>query len=199
MTAGHFIPEGVRLNTTIVILAAGQGRRMRSALPKVLQPLAGRPLLDHVIGCARALGAEDICVVYGHGGERVPAAFPDAAVRWVLQAEQLGTGHAAQQAMAATPDRNRVLILFGDVPLIRPSTLARLLEACGEEEVAVLTVIMDDPSGYGRIVRQNGHVIRNVEQRDANEAEQAICEINTGVMAAPAARLKPWLERLGNV
>jgi bifunctional UDP-N-acetylglucosamine pyrophosphorylase/glucosamine-1-phosphate N-acetyltransferase len=129
----------------------------------------------------------------------VPAAFPGAAVRWVLQAEQLGTGHAAQQAMAATPDRNRVLILFGDVPLIRPSTLARLLEACGEEEVAVLTVIMDDPSGYGRIVRQNGHVIRNVEQRDANEAEQAICEINTGVMAAPAARLKRWLERLGNV
>lgn len=199
MTAVHFIPEGVRLNTSIVILAAGQGRRMRSALPKVLQPLAGRPLLDHVIGCARSLGAEDICVVYGHGGERVPAAFPDAAVRWVLQAEQLGTGHAAQQAMAATPDRNRVLILFGDVPLIRPSTLARLLEACGTEEVAVLTVIMDDPSGYGRIVRQNGHVIRNVEQRDANEAEQAICEINTGVMAAPAARLKPWLERLGNV
>jgi bifunctional UDP-N-acetylglucosamine pyrophosphorylase/glucosamine-1-phosphate N-acetyltransferase len=171
---------------------------MRSALPKVLQPLAGRPLLKHVIGCARALGAEDICVVYGHGGERVPAAFPGEAVRWVLQAEQLGTGHAAQQAMAGTPDGNRVLILFGDVPLIRPSTLAGLLEVCGEDEVAVLTVIMDDPFGYGRIVRENGTVVRNVEQKDASEAEQAICEINTGVMAAPAARLKQWLARLGN-
>jgi bifunctional UDP-N-acetylglucosamine pyrophosphorylase/glucosamine-1-phosphate N-acetyltransferase len=197
-TVGGISRRKLRLNTSIVILAAGQGKRMRSALPKVLQPLAGRPVLRHVIECAQALGAEDICVVYGHGGEQVPAAFAGEPVRWTLQAEQLGTGHAAQQAMAGTPDANRVLILFGDVPLIRPSTLAGMLEACGSDEVAVLTVDMDDPTGYGRIVRHNGSVVRNVEQKDATEAEQLIREINTGVLCAPAARLKPWLARLQN-
>ena len=171
---------------------------MRSALPKVLQPLAGQPMLRHVIECAHALGAEDICIVYGHGGETVPAAFPGEALRWVLQAEQLGTGHAAQQAMPGTPDANRVLILFGDVPLIRPSTLASMITTCGPDEVAVLTVDMDDPHGYGRIVREHGNVVRNVEQKDASEAEQAIREINTGVLCAPAVRLKGWLSRLGN-
>jgi bifunctional UDP-N-acetylglucosamine pyrophosphorylase / glucosamine-1-phosphate N-acetyltransferase len=171
---------------------------MRSALPKVLQPLAGRPMLRHVIECAHALGAQDICVVYGHGGEIVPAAFPGEALRWVLQAEQLGTGHAAQQAMPGTPDANRVLILFGDVPLIRPSTLASMLDTCGPGEVAVLTVDMDNPHGYGRIVRENGTVVRNVEQKDASDAEQAIREINTGVLCAPATMLKSWLSRLGN-
>jgi bifunctional UDP-N-acetylglucosamine pyrophosphorylase/glucosamine-1-phosphate N-acetyltransferase len=171
---------------------------MRSALPKVLQPLAGRPVLCHVIECARALGAEDICVVYGHGGEKVPTAFAEEAVRWALQTEQLGTGHAAQQAMAGTPDVNRVLILFGDVPLLKPSTLAGMLEACGNDEVGVLTVDMDNPFGYGRIVRENGNVVRNVEQKDASETEQLIREINTGVLCAPAARLKPWLNRLQN-
>jgi bifunctional UDP-N-acetylglucosamine pyrophosphorylase / glucosamine-1-phosphate N-acetyltransferase len=171
---------------------------MRSALPKVLQPLAGRSMLRHVIGCAQALGAQDICVVYGHGGETVPAAFAGEALRWVLQAEQLGTGHAAQQAMPGTPDENRVLILFGDVPLIRPSTLASILDTCGPGEVAVLTVDMGDPHGYGRIVRENGNVVRNVEQKDASEAEQAIREINTGVLCAPAVKLKSWLSRLGN-
>ena len=171
---------------------------MRSALPKVLQPLAGRPMLRHVIECAQALGGQDICVVYGHGGETVPAAFTGEALRWVLQAQQLGTGHAAQQAMPGTPDANRVLILFGDVPLIRPSTLARMTNTCGRDDVAVLTVDMDDPHGYGRIVRQNGNVVRNVEQKDASEAEQAIREINTGVLCAPAVKLKSWLSRLGN-
>ena len=171
---------------------------MRSALPKVLQPLAGQPMLRHVIECAHALGAEDICIVYGHGGETVPAAFPGEALRWVLQAEQLGTGHAAQQAMPGTPDANRVLILFGDVPLIRPSTLASMITTCGPDEVAVLTVDMDDPHGYERIVREHGNVVRNVEQKDASEAEQAIREINTGVLCAPAVRLKGWLSRLGN-
>jgi bifunctional UDP-N-acetylglucosamine pyrophosphorylase / glucosamine-1-phosphate N-acetyltransferase len=171
---------------------------MRSALPKVLQPLAGRPMLRHVIECAQALGARDICVVYGHGGETVPAAFPGESLRWVLQAQQLGTGHAARQAMPGTPDANRVLILFGDVPLIRASTLASMLDTCGPGEVAVLTVDMDDPHGYGRIVRENGNVVRNVEQKDASEAEQAIHEINTGVLCAPAVKLKSWLSRLGN-
>jgi bifunctional UDP-N-acetylglucosamine pyrophosphorylase / glucosamine-1-phosphate N-acetyltransferase len=171
---------------------------MRSALPKVLQPLAGRPMLRHVIECAHALGAPDICIVYGHGGETVPAAFPGDSLRWVLQAEQLGTGHAAQQAMPGTPDGNRVLILFGDVPLIRPSTLAGMIDTCEPDEVAVLTVDMDDPRGYGRIVRESGNVVRNVEQKDASEAEQSIREINTGVLCAPAAKLKGWLSRLGN-
>jgi bifunctional UDP-N-acetylglucosamine pyrophosphorylase/glucosamine-1-phosphate N-acetyltransferase len=171
---------------------------MRSAKPKVLQPLAGRPLLQHVIDCALALGADDICVVYGHGGDMVPARFAGTAIRWTLQAEQLGTGHAVQQAMPDTPGENRVLILFGDVPLIRPSTLARMLEICNDDDVAILTVDVDDPNGYGRIVRRDGKVVRNVEQKEATGEEQNIREINTGVLCAPAARLKPWLARLGN-
>ncbi len=169
---------------------------MRSAIPKVLHPLAGKPLLQHVIDCARAAGAADVCVVHGHGGEAVRAAFEGQPIRWVHQAEQLGTGHAAQQAMPGTPDANRVLILFGDVPLLRPSTLRTLLQTGSDDELALLTVEMQDPTGYGRIVRENGAVVRNVEQKDASPAEQAITEINTGVLAAPAARLKQWLGRL---
>jgi bifunctional UDP-N-acetylglucosamine pyrophosphorylase/glucosamine-1-phosphate N-acetyltransferase len=171
---------------------------MRSAYPKVLLPLAGRPLLQHVIDCALALGADDICVVYGHGGEMVPARFSGKELRWALQAEQLGTGHAAQQAMPGTPDDNRVLILFGDVPLIRPATLESLLETCSDDDVGVLTVDMADPHGYGRIVRSEGKVMRNVEQKDATPEEQDIREINTGVLSAPASRLKLWLKRLRN-
>jgi bifunctional UDP-N-acetylglucosamine pyrophosphorylase/glucosamine-1-phosphate N-acetyltransferase len=128
------------LPVSIVILAAGQGTRMSSSRPKVLQPLAGKPLLGHVMDCAKALGAEDVCVVYGHGGEAVPHAFAGESVRWVLQAQQLGTGHAVQQAMPGTPDGIRVLILFGDVPLIRPSTLERLLAA--RENMHILQAIM---------------------------------------------------------
>lgn len=187
-----------QLNTSIVILAAGQGKRMFSALPKVLQPLAGRPLLQHVVDCAHELGANDICVVYGHGGDAVQAGFAGEKLRWALQAEQLGTGHAVQQAMPDTPDDNQVLILFGDVPLLRPQTLANLLGQCGADEVAVLTVEMDNPTGYGRIVRKDGAVVRNVEERDANNEEQRIREINTGVMCAPAAQLKTWLAQLSN-
>ena len=186
------------MGLSIVILAAGQGTRMRSSLPKVLQPLAGRPLLGHVIDCAHALGADDVCVVHGFGGEAVQAAFEGRGLRWALQAEQLGTGHAVMQAMPGTDDGNRVLILFGDVPLMRPSTLEQLLQITGENDLGVLTVDMDDPTGYGRIVRENGNVVRNVEQKDASAAEQAIREINTGVMLAPARRLKGWLDRLGN-
>jgi bifunctional UDP-N-acetylglucosamine pyrophosphorylase / glucosamine-1-phosphate N-acetyltransferase len=186
------------LDISVVILAAGQGTRMRSTLPKVLQPLAGRPLLRHVIQCAKAIGAKDICVVYGHGGEAVKSAVPGNGIRWTLQPEQLGTGHAAQQAMPATPEAHKVLILFGDVPLLRPSTLKRLLDSCEGDEVAVLTVDMQEPFGYGRIVRKDGHVIRNVEQKDATAAEQLISEINSGVLCAPAARLKTWLGRLRN-
>jgi len=171
---------------------------MRSARPKVLQPLAGRPLLQHVIDCSKAVGAEDVCIVYGYGGEAVKAAVSGEGIRWTLQAEQLGTGHAAQQAMAATPGNNRVLILFGDVPLLRQATLARVLEKCTEGEVSILTVDIQNPFGYGRIVRKDDKVVRNVEQKDATAAEEEITEINSGVLCAPAARLKNWLGRLRN-
>ena len=187
------------MSTSIVILAAGQGKRMNSALPKVLQPLAGRPLLRHVIECARGVDADDVCVVYGHGGEAVQAAFAgEKGLRWALQAEQHGTGHAVMQAMPETPDANRVVVLFGDVPLLRAATVRRLIDSCEGDTVGVLTVQMDDPYGYGRIVRENGVVVRNVEERDANDDEKTITEINTGVVTAPAGRLKGWLDRLGN-
>jgi bifunctional UDP-N-acetylglucosamine pyrophosphorylase/glucosamine-1-phosphate N-acetyltransferase len=187
-----------KLPLSVIILAAGQGTRMRSDLPKVLQPLAGRPLLSHVLETARALRADDVCVVYGHGGEAVPAAIGDGSLRWALQAEQLGTGHAVQQAMPETPDANQVLILFGDVPLLTPSTLARLLEETGDDELSILSVDMDDPTGYGRILREGDAVTGIVEQKDASDAEQEVQEINTGVMVAPAASLRAWLENLGN-
>jgi bifunctional UDP-N-acetylglucosamine pyrophosphorylase/glucosamine-1-phosphate N-acetyltransferase len=171
---------------------------MRSRLPKVLQPLAGQPLLAHVLDTARCLGADDICVVYGHGGDAVPAAIGDDGLRWALQAEQLGTGHAVQQAMPATPEQNTVLILFGDVPLLTPATIDRLLEATGKDELAVLSVDMDDPAGYGRIVRDGDAVTGIVEQKDASESQKGIREINTGVMVAPASRLRAWLDNLSN-
>ncbi len=183
---------------SIIILAAGQGTRMRSELPKVLQPLAGRPLLGHVLETARQLDADDVCVVFGHGGDAVPSAFVGDTIRWALQAEQLGTGHAVQQAMADTPDENQTLILYGDVPLLTVTTLTRLLEATPATEVSVLSVDLDDPTGYGRIIRDGDGVIGIVEQKDASKAEQTIAEINTGVMVFPTARLKNWLNNLGN-
>jgi len=186
------------LGLSIIILAAGQGTRMRSDLPKVLQPLAGKPLLAHVLACSRALAADDVCVVYGHGGEAVQAELPEPDIRWALQAEQLGTGHALQQAMPETPDENRVLILAGDVPLLMPVTLERLLAETPINEMAVLTVDMDDPTGYGRIVRANNSVQCIVEQKDANEEQCGISEINTGVILCPGDKLKSWLANLGN-
>jgi bifunctional UDP-N-acetylglucosamine pyrophosphorylase / glucosamine-1-phosphate N-acetyltransferase len=186
------------VDLSVIILAAGQGTRMRSAVPKVLQPLAGRPMLQHVIECSTALGADDICVVYGHGGEAVKSAVRGERVRWVLQAEQLGTGHAARQAMEETPAANRVLILFGDVPLLRPATLTALLDACGQSDVGVLTAEPEDAQGYGRIVREGGRVARIVEQKDATVEVLAIGEINTGVICAPASRLTDWVRRLTN-
>jgi len=186
------------LPLSIIILAAGQGTRMRSDLPKVLQQLAGLPLLGHVLETARQLDADDICVVYGHGGETVPASLGQDDLRWALQAEQLGTGHAVQQAMPKTPERNRMLILFGDVPLLTVATLTRLLDETPADDVAVLTVDMDDPSGYGRIVRDGENVVGIVEQKDATEVQRAIKEINTGVMVCPAGQLQRWLDNLGN-
>lgn len=186
------------MGLSVVILAAGQGTRMRSDLPKVLQPLAARPLLAHVLDSQATLGARDICIVYGHGAEQVQAAFAGKGLRWALQAEQNGTGHAVMQAMPETPDDNKVLILFGDVPLLQAKTLERLVQATGPNEMAILTVDMDDPTGYGRIVRENGLVVRNVEEKDATDSERKICEINTGVMLTEASALKGWLDNLGN-
>jgi bifunctional UDP-N-acetylglucosamine pyrophosphorylase/glucosamine-1-phosphate N-acetyltransferase len=185
------------LGLSIVILAAGQGTRMRSALPKVLQPLAGKPVLAHVLACSRKLGADDICVVYGHGGETVKAAFPESDIRWALQAEQLGTGHAVQQAMPKTPATNQVLVLTGDAPLLTVRTLKRLLAETPDDDMAVLTVDMDDPSGYGRIVRQEGGVKCIVEQKDTSAEQHNITEINSGVILCPGDRLKGWLNNLG--
>jgi bifunctional UDP-N-acetylglucosamine pyrophosphorylase/glucosamine-1-phosphate N-acetyltransferase len=184
--------------TRIVILAAGQGTRMRSNLPKVLQPLAGRALLAHVLDAARALDPVGMQVVYGHGGEQVPAALAADDVDWVLQAEQLGTGHAVAQALPWIDPDETVLVLYGDVPLITSATLADLLAAAADDGLALLTVQLDDPTGYGRIVRDgDGRVLRIVEEKDASEAERALDEVNTGILAAPAARLHDWLARIG--
>ncbi len=184
---------------SIVVLAAGQGKRMHSDLPKVLQPLAGRPLLAHVLDAARALEPASIHVVHGHGAERVRAAFPDADLDWCLQAEQLGTGHAVAQAMPNVPSGNTVLILCGDVPLIQPETLARVAAAADGAALALLTAEVADPTGYGRVLRDaEGRVTRIVEQRDANEDEQRIREINTGLMAMAAADLRRWVDSLSN-
>ena len=182
---------------SVVILAAGQGKRMNSDLPKVLQPLAGRPLLQHVLHTARELGPHDIYVVHGHGGVQVQRAFATEKVTWVLQADQLGTGHAVMQAMVDIPDDHTVLVLYGDVPLIRPASLQPLLGS-GAHSLAVLTVNLDEAAGYGRIVRDmDGRVCRIVEHRDATPEELQIREANSGLLAAPAGRLRGWLLGLG--
>ena len=184
----------------VVILAAGQGTRMKSTLPKVLHRLAGRPMLDHVLGTARALGAEACHVVVGHGGAAVREWFAtqhpgDGAVRFVEQAQQLGTAHAVQQAMPGIPDEARVLVLYGDVPLIEASTLNELLGEIGRG-LGILTAELDDPHGYGRILRRAGSVQAIVEDKDATPAQRRIREINTGVIAAPAKALRGWLDRI---
>jgi bifunctional UDP-N-acetylglucosamine pyrophosphorylase / glucosamine-1-phosphate N-acetyltransferase len=182
---------------SIVILAAGQGKRMQSDLPKVLQPLAGQPLLGHVLATARALNPAALHVVHGHGGAQVQAAFRDADLHWALQAEQKGTGHALAQAMLAIPDDHLVLVLYGDVPLLRAGTLAQLLSLAGDRSLALLTVMLANPTGYGRILRDaRGAVKRIVEQKDASAAQLRIREGNTGVLAAPAKRLRGWLSKL---
>jgi bifunctional UDP-N-acetylglucosamine pyrophosphorylase / glucosamine-1-phosphate N-acetyltransferase len=184
---------------SVVILAAGQGKRMKSDLPKVLQPVAGRPLLKHVIDAARALQPAAMYVVYGHGGDRVREALKDEQVSWVLQAERLGTGHAVMQAAPGIPDDHTVLVLYGDVPLISPATLNELLSLSGPKEVGLLTMIVADPTGYGRVVRNaRGKVQKVVEQKDASRKELKIQECNTGVLAAPAKLLKKWLKKLKN-
>ncbi|MCB2262788.1 MAG: bifunctional UDP-N-acetylglucosamine diphosphorylase/glucosamine-1-phosphate N-acetyltransferase GlmU [Candidatus Thiosymbion ectosymbiont of Robbea hypermnestra] len=183
----------------VVVLAAGQGKRMRSRLPKVLHPLAGRPLLAHALDTAQALGAARICVVYGHGGDLVPRRMADYDCVWVEQAEQQGTGHAVRQAMPSLQDMDRILVLYGDVPLMQPATLQRLVDTAATTELGVLTAVFEEPTGYGRIVRdETGRVLRIVEQRDATQAEQRIDEINTGFLVADRARLDNWLARIDN-
>jgi bifunctional UDP-N-acetylglucosamine pyrophosphorylase/glucosamine-1-phosphate N-acetyltransferase len=186
----------MRLN--VVILAAGLGKRMHSQLPKVLHALAGRPLICHVIDAARALEAQRIVVVYGHGGEQVRSALDDADLAFARQEPQLGTGHAVQQALSLLSDAPVTLVLYGDVPLIRPDTLKKLVDACSDT-VAVLTSEPDSPAGYGRIVRDASGAIRAiVEEKDASGEQRGIREVNTGLMALPTARLERWIGQLRN-
>ncbi len=186
------------MQLSVVILAAGQGKRMNSDLPKVLQPLAGRTLLQHVIDTACDLRPTNLYVVYGHGGAQVQAALADENVEWILQADQLGTGHAVMQAMCVIPDDHTVLVLYGDVPLIRAASLTKLVAAADGGALSLLSVYLDDATGYGRIVRDAaGHVRAIVEQKDASPEQLQIREVNSGLMAAPAGRLREWLLGLG--
>jgi bifunctional UDP-N-acetylglucosamine pyrophosphorylase/glucosamine-1-phosphate N-acetyltransferase len=186
------------MSLDIVILAAGQGTRMRSALPKVLHPVAGNSMLGHVIHSARQLDPQGIHVVIGHGAEQVRERLAADDLSFVLQDQQLGTGHAVAQALPNL-SADTVLILYGDVPLIEVATLQRLLTKVTPDQLALLTVNLPDPTGYGRIVRDtHGSVQAIVEHKDATEAQRAICEGNTGILAVPAARLAQWLGSLSN-
>ncbi|HEY6457965.1 MAG TPA: bifunctional UDP-N-acetylglucosamine diphosphorylase/glucosamine-1-phosphate N-acetyltransferase GlmU [Steroidobacteraceae bacterium] len=183
----------------VIILAAGAGKRMKSALPKVLQPLAGKPLLQYVLDTARSLNPAAIHVVYGHGGAAVPEAFVHEAVSWVQQTEQLGTGHAVLQVAPLLAADQRVLVLYGDGPLITRETLQALLQAAGPDEVGLLTVKASDPLGYGRVLRSaSGRVQAIVEEQDATTKQRRVDECNTGVLIMPAGRVTKWLSRLGN-
>jgi len=188
----------------VVILAAGMGKRMQSALPKVLHPLAGKPLLRHVIDTARSLSPKKLCVIYGHGGAAVPEMVASLAqetgfnIDTALQQPQLGTGHAVMQAVPQLDDAETTLVLYGDVPLTGADTLRRLVDAAGSDQLGILTVEQANPFGLGRIVREGGKIVRIVEEKDASEAERAIREINSGIMAIPTRHLKKWLAALSN-
>ncbi|WP_435627847.1 bifunctional UDP-N-acetylglucosamine diphosphorylase/glucosamine-1-phosphate N-acetyltransferase GlmU [Candidatus Ferrigenium straubiae] len=179
----------------IVVLAAGKGTRMYSEKPKVLHALAGRPLLQHVLDCAMALEPKQVCVVYGHGGDAVPQAMRQYDAKFVIQEPQLGTGHAVQQTMPHLADDSRTLVVYGDVPLIQPSTLHRMRQA--GEGLVLLTVELDNPAGYGRIVRDaQGDVLCIVEEKDATPEQREIREVNTGILLAPTGKLREWLANL---
>ncbi len=187
------------MNLSVVILAAGKGTRMKSSLPKVLHPVAHKPMVQHVIDAASTLGSDNNTVVYGHGGEQLQSALAHNSVNWALQAEQKGTGHAVKVANEFMPDDHTILILYGDVPLIQSSTLERLLAVKPEKGIALLTVKLDDPTGYGRIVRDNsGQVVGIVEQKDAAPEQLTIQEVNTGIMAVNGDLLKGWLDNLSS-
>lgn len=185
------------MSLAVITLAAGKGSRMKSDLPKVLHPIAGRPLLGHVLNTAMSLKAATQLVVIGHGADQVRDAFAQTDIRWALQAEQKGTGHAVAQALPDVSDDQVVLVLYGDVPLIQAETLQPLVAAAGKGHLGLLTVTLPDPAGYGRIVRDSSGLVQAiVEHKDASEAQRRIQEVNTGILAAPAARLKDWLPRL---
>ena len=186
------------MSTTVIILAAGKGTRMRSNLPKVLQPLAGRPLLGHVIDTAKKLQADHIITIYGHGGALVQNAFAHEQIQWVEQAEQLGTGHAVQVTLPVLPREGVSLILSGDVPCITEQTLQKLLDVSRETQIGLVTLTLADATGYGRIVRENGKIQAIVEHKDASEAQRQIQEINTGIYCVSNAKLHEWLPKLSN-
>ncbi|MCU4432712.1 bifunctional UDP-N-acetylglucosamine diphosphorylase/glucosamine-1-phosphate N-acetyltransferase GlmU [Acinetobacter pittii] len=186
------------MSTTVIILAAGKGTRMRSQLPKVLQPLAGRPLLGHVIQTAKKIHAENIITIYGHGGDHVKQTFAQEKIQWVEQAEQLGTGHAVQMTLPVLPKDGISLILYGDVPLVRQTTLEQLVEVSSKTGIGMITLHVDNPTGYGRIVRQEGKIQAIVEHKDATEAQRQIQEINTGIYCVSNAKLHEWLPKLSN-
>jgi bifunctional UDP-N-acetylglucosamine pyrophosphorylase/glucosamine-1-phosphate N-acetyltransferase len=182
----------------IVILAAGQGKRMQSPLPKVLHPLAGRPLIGHVLETARALAPQRICVVYGHGGNALPEALRESDLVFVRQEPQLGTGHALAQALPQLDAAGATLVLYGDVPLIEPGTLRQMIDGA-RDELVILTTEVDDPDGYGRVLRdRQGRIRAIVEEKDATAAQRRLREINTGIMVLPTRRLKGWLARIRN-
>lgn len=183
---------------SVAILAAGKGTRMYSDLPKVLHLLAGKPMVQHVIDTASKLGAKQVHLVYGHGGDLLKKTLADQPINWVLQAEQLGTGHAMQQAAPYFSDDENVLMLYGDVPLISEDTLRRLVDAKPEGGIGLLTVKLDDPTGYGRIVRKDHRVVSIVEHKDATAEQHKINEINTGILVASGKDLKRWLAKLDN-
>ncbi|MGF1684958.1 bifunctional UDP-N-acetylglucosamine diphosphorylase/glucosamine-1-phosphate N-acetyltransferase GlmU [Photobacterium minamisatsumaniensis] len=186
------------MNFSTVILAAGKGTRMYSNLPKVLHSMAGKPMVKHVIDTCQSLNTNQIHLVYGHGGDQMKQVLASEQVNWVLQAEQLGTGHAVDQAASSFSDDEKVLVTYGDVPLISLQTIANLLEAQPTGGIALLTVLLDDPMGYGRIIRRNGPVVAIVEQKDASEEQKLIKEVNTGVLVANGGDLKRWLSQLNN-
>ncbi|WP_312966818.1 bifunctional UDP-N-acetylglucosamine diphosphorylase/glucosamine-1-phosphate N-acetyltransferase GlmU [Acinetobacter gerneri] len=186
------------MTTTVIILAAGKGTRMRSNLPKVLQPLAGRPLLGHVIETAKKLQAANIITIYGHGGDLVRNAFNQEKIEWVEQTEQLGTGHAVKVTLPVLAKEGVSLILSGDVPCVQQSTLQKLVEASTKTGIGLVTLTLEDSTGYGRIVRKNGKIQAIVEHKDATEEQRQIKEINTGIYCVSNAKLHEWLPKLSN-
>ncbi len=186
------------MSTTVIILAAGKGTRMRSSLPKVLQPLAGRPLLGHVIETAKQLQAKNIITIFGHGGDLVQNAFAHENIQWVEQTEQLGTGHAVKVTLPVLPQDGISLILSGDVPCVQQSTLQRLVDVSSQTGIGLVTLTLEDSTGYGRIVRKDGKIQAIVEHKDASDEQRQIKEINTGIYCVSNAKLHEWLPRLSN-
>jgi bifunctional UDP-N-acetylglucosamine pyrophosphorylase / glucosamine-1-phosphate N-acetyltransferase len=187
------------MDLSIIVLAAGQGTRMRSRLPKVLHPLGGRPLLAHALDTVRRLEADAIHVVIGHGAEQVRRAFAQAGVQWVIQERQLGTGHAVAQVLPDVPDTRIVLVMYGDVPLITPATLQELLGIAAQGHLALLTATLEVPAGYGRILHDTrGNICAIIEEKEATVEQRRIREINSGFLAAPAGCLRAWVQALDN-